>query len=167
MSLLSKMTSWRQNSIITSWRLKVRHVKNTSCNQKHVMTSKRSYWHHNVLTSQSYTWRQEHVMTSTRSSWRQKVCRDKKVCYDVKPCVMTLKIFSLIWNIRWDPCSPLFKNILAPILHLMCRSRVINDYVYFTISVTLTMTYSSDISLQCRYHTRLPPYQVLQQLAHM
>ena len=90
---------------------------------KTVIMSKRSSWR------QCTSWRQQfrhyvkntrtmalkkYAMTSKISSWRTKVCLDIKLCK-----VLLLRIF---W--QFD-------------ISTMCRFRVINDYVFFTISMTL------------------------------
>ena len=117
---------------------------------KHVMTLKRSTWpwwrqkvHHDVkkfiMTSKIP---ERYVMTSKTSSWHQKVCHDikgmlwrQKLHNDVKNFQSYLKcqillLFAFVLNIFWHQFD----------ISTMCRSRVIDDYVFFTISVTLTLT---------------------------
>ena len=181
-----KHTSWRQKIRHgvknTSWRQKVSHdVKNTSWRQK-FMTSK---IHHDVkkfvmmsktphdikkfVTTQKFiisskirhdfkkcvmTWKtrhdiKKHVLTSKSSSWRQKyIKKSSSLCQNTSKYVMLSKIRHNVITLK------IFRHQFY--ISLMCRSGVINDYVFFTNSVTLT--YSRDISPQYRYHTRLPPY---------
>ena len=120
----------------TSWRQNVRHVvKKFIMTSKYVMTSRRSSWRHKYVEGTS--WRQKHRREVT------KYAVTSKVCYYVKNCVMTSNTFS---QLRF-----LFAFVLRIFWHqfdisTMCRSRV------------WPLAYSHDMSRQCRYHTRLPPY---------
>ena len=106
----------------------------------------------------STPWRKKVRYDVKNPSWRQKVRHDVKnmlnVRHDVKNIVITSK--SMLWHIirmLWSlSCQSylkcqipfLFTFALTIFLHqfdisTMCRSRVINEYVFFIISVTLTL----------------------------
>ena len=108
---------------------KVRHdkkvwhdVKNCHNAEKIVMTSNaRHDVNKFVITSKTHYGVKKYVMTSKISSWRPKVCLDiKGVLWHQKVCQVLLRIF---W--QFD-------------ISTMCRFRVINDYVFFTIWMTLS-----------------------------
>ena len=129
--MMSKRPSWCKKY---PWRQTkfVRHdVKNRHNAEKIVMTSK-SF----VITSKTHYGIKKYVMTSKISSWRKKVCVGIRcVLWHQKLCQVLLRIF---W--QFD-------------ISTMCRFRVINDYVFFTILMTL-------------YFDLFPWYLTIMQVSH-
>ena len=169
----------------TSWHQKLRHnVKNTLLRQKYVMTSKKlvmmSKTRHDVkkfvMTSTTRhdvkklvkhgkvpkrsSWFQKQIMVSTSLSRRQNYVMKSKFVVMSKiyerygmtsQTLSYLKcqirfLFPLVFIIFWHQFY----------ISTMCRSRVINDYVLFTISVTLTVDLLQWYFSTIKCYTQLP-----------